>query len=365
MKQTNFLKDKFPQVYAKLHATKNKDIDIEKLTYGSNKIVWWFCNDCPKGHHEWQSTVQNMTKRLRKGCPFCHHIKVCECDSLSKNHPKLMEEWNYDRNIKIGLNPKAISAGSSKVAHWICSNNDSCNHHKWKSQIRNRGIQGSGCPYCSKLKTCRCNSLSTKYPHLLEEWDYQKNCKLNPDSIGPHSSKRVNWICKEINCRFKWSTPLSSRTGKRKGCPRCKTSKLEKECLRILNLIRDEYIIKFNIQQSYSDCFAPDTGSLLKYDFRIVGFKNDTLVELDGKQHFEDVYFDGKTSELVRNQFLDNVKLNYCFDKGKNLLRISISEIDNIEKHLREFFELAIKNEKEDPIIILRGVEYLKLFEID
>lgn len=52
---------------------------------------------------------------------------------------------------------------------------------------------------------------------------------------------------------------------------------------------------------------------------------------------FFDVYFDGKTSNLESIQRLDNIRNNYCYNKAKHLIRISYSEINNMEQHLDDY----------------------------
>lgn len=100
-----FLKDEFPDVYAELHPTKNAGFDIEKLTCGSHKRVWWLCqsrHSRPEGcrhEHEWETCVQDRC-RLRgpAGCPFCDGSRVCPCKSLAELQPTLLQYWDAAAN---------------------------------------------------------------------------------------------------------------------------------------------------------------------------------------------------------------------------------------------------------------------------
>ena len=48
-------------------------------------------------------------------------------------------------------------------------------------RIRNRTINHSGCPYCAGRKAIKgINDISTLYPDLVAEWDYEKNENLKP-----------------------------------------------------------------------------------------------------------------------------------------------------------------------------------------
>lgn len=67
--------------------------------------------------------------------------------------------------------------------------------------------------YMSQVKE---NSIAVVYPSLLEEWDYEKNGKLNPEYFSCKSSKRVYWKCKNGHS---WDAVISSRS--KNGCPYC------------------------------------------------------------------------------------------------------------------------------------------------
>lgn len=40
------------------------------------------------------------------------------------------------------------------------------------------------------------NSFAVKYPELVEEWDYDKNCGISPYGVTPGSGKRIWWKCR-------------------------------------------------------------------------------------------------------------------------------------------------------------------------
>ena len=60
------------------------------------------------------------------------------------------------------------------------------------------------------------NDLLGKAPHLLVEWDYEKNI-VDPLKVYAGSSKKYSWICKKGH---KWDAVVSSRVNGR-GCPYC------------------------------------------------------------------------------------------------------------------------------------------------
>lgn len=53
-----------PELVKEWNFEKNKHLKIEKITFGSDKKIWW---KCEKGH-EWKTQVKSRT--LKKcGCP--------------------------------------------------------------------------------------------------------------------------------------------------------------------------------------------------------------------------------------------------------------------------------------------------------
>lgn len=62
----NSLQAKYPDIAKEWHPTKNGDLIPSNITYGSEKKVWWQCEN----GHEWQATIYNRTGR-KSGCPHC------------------------------------------------------------------------------------------------------------------------------------------------------------------------------------------------------------------------------------------------------------------------------------------------------
>lgn len=65
-------------------------------------------------------------------------------------------------------------------------------------------------------KAGRKKPLSVTHPHLLEEWDFEKN-EIRPEDITHGSHKRVWWSCGRCH---KWRTRVSHRVNG-SGCPIC------------------------------------------------------------------------------------------------------------------------------------------------
>lgn len=138
----NDLSTTHPDIAKQWHPTKNNNLTPEMVSFGSQRKVWWVCEN----GHEWEATVGKRT--YGGGCPYCprdHIYKVIEGENdLKTTHPLLCEEW--DKQLNGDLQPEQFSKGSHRIVYWRCK---ICNH-VWTSSIKDRA-QGHGCPECVKV----------------------------------------------------------------------------------------------------------------------------------------------------------------------------------------------------------------------
>ena len=120
------VKDEFPDVWRQIHPSRNEGVDVSRLTCGSSKRLIWLCQEnkerrperC-KCEHAWEALVKSRcakVKRHQTGCPFCSGRAVCECLSIGKLRPELMQYWCSSLNAE--LDPKAIGLESHKRVWW-------------------------------------------------------------------------------------------------------------------------------------------------------------------------------------------------------------------------------------------------------
>jgi hypothetical protein len=119
-----------------------------EFSIGSQKKVWWIC---PKGLHHYQARIVNRTKN-NSGCPYCTGKMVADDASLATVKPKLVEEWNFEKNRN--EKPTDFLPYSHRKVWWVCKK---CSW-SWRAEIASRS-NGSGCPNCKKR---RSDSRSTK-----------------------------------------------------------------------------------------------------------------------------------------------------------------------------------------------------------
>lgn len=88
-----FLNETHPLLCKERNYEKNGDLFPCNVTYGSHKKVYWKC----KRGHEWKATIKNRTVN-NTSCPYCSGNKVSELNSLEKNLPNLLIDWDYEKN---------------------------------------------------------------------------------------------------------------------------------------------------------------------------------------------------------------------------------------------------------------------------
>ena len=362
----------------------------QDYTSGSGVKVWW---KCEKGH-EWQATIFSRNKGHR--CPYCSNRLVKQgFNDLVTTHPKLVKEWNYDKNID---SPQDYTSGSHQKVWWKCNKG-----HEWQTSIVSRASNASMCPYCGNNKVLQgyndlsitnpelltewnyvkngivtpqivskgsekkvwwvcekgheyqadighrvrvqgcpyCtgqrilqgfNDLITTKPELIKEWNYAKNGNLLPNMVMPSSHTKVWWICKNGH---EWLSALNNRT-KGRSCPYCNGSKSERLSYQILKELNISFVAEKKFTQDKYISFYP-------YDIWIASKK--LIIELDGIQHFQEVDYFEESKPFQERRKTDNLKNNYCLDKKIPILRIPYTynpdtKKDKIQQLVKDFVEI-------------------------
>jgi len=131
--------------------------------------------------------------------------------SLANVHNHLINEWNYEKNAP--LKPENFTPSARAYVWWRCPKG-----HEYQSMIFNRIRQEVGCPYCTGKKISPDNCLQSSFPHLVKEWNYEKNLPLTPSDVYHGSHLKVWWKCEHGH---EWQTKVTHRTRRSSGCPYC------------------------------------------------------------------------------------------------------------------------------------------------
>ena len=127
-----------PELAKEWHPEKNKKLNIDDFTSGSDKKVWWVCEK----YHEWKARISSRAGGSR--CPYCSgRLPIVGETDLATVNPELAAEWHPTKNGE--LTPQDVRPRSGKKVWWQCSEG-----HEWHATIHNRSA-GRGCPICAKI----------------------------------------------------------------------------------------------------------------------------------------------------------------------------------------------------------------------
>ena len=134
------LADRYPDIAAQWHPTKNGAVQPSEVTCSTRKMFWWKCVE----GHEWDAPVVERTRS--KGCPICSGKRIVPgINDLATKMPALAKQWHPTKNGE--LKPSDVTVGSGKKVWWQC---EMCGN-EWAAVIGNRS-KGSGCPRCAHKK---------------------------------------------------------------------------------------------------------------------------------------------------------------------------------------------------------------------
>ncbi len=144
--EENKLINRYPNI-AKEFDTEKNEIDINTISYGSGKKVWW---KCPKCGMSWQATVYNRTLN-KQGCPYCTHKnpRASIKNSVATKLPHLLKFWDFERNGEV--TPYNTCYQSHKKVWWICDKNK---EHRYLASVQLRAMNEKygQCTICKKEK---------------------------------------------------------------------------------------------------------------------------------------------------------------------------------------------------------------------
>ncbi len=205
------------------HAKLNMHLGSILIRPGSNRKVWWSCDQCPDGlPHIWEATVKHRTQG--PGCLFCSGTAICQHNTLARKAPEVALLWDAKKNHP--LSPDQVTVNSHIRAHWKCS---AC-LYEWQTAVMAKVRDNTGCPNCAKANggTRQKHPTFAEAKHsLLQQWDHERNRRSGnfPDNKTLQSNKLIWWQCHECpkGKLHSWQArPCNWTSLKRpRGCPCC------------------------------------------------------------------------------------------------------------------------------------------------
>jgi hypothetical protein len=312
----NNISQTHPHVAAEWHPTKNGDLKLDGITRGMHVKAWWRCGVCQE---DWQAPVYSRVAGC--GCPYCSCKKVSPKNCLAVKFPHIAAEWHPTLNGD--LTPNNVTGGTKMVAWWRCPKG-----HNYQSTLNNRSSGGKGCPVCKGKKVSEDSNLAAQFPHIAAEWHPTLNGDVEASDVRPGTARVYWWSCSKGHA---WRTSPNCRTNGRTGCPVCKESKGEKAVNEALTE-RGIYTRRQFKMPKCRNVFP------LPFDFAIVPHgKRAALIEFQGELHYRPIEYFGGEEGFAERQMRDQLKRDFCEEKGIPLLEISYEDVEKIPDLIDEF----------------------------
>ena len=278
----------------------------EEVALNSHKKFWFDCNKC---EHQFESNLLNINQSNSWG-PYCSNKMLCNnknCKSCFEksfaSHEK-SKYWSNDNE----LNPRQVFKGSDKKTFMF----DCECGHKINMMLKQISSQGHWCSYCSHQKLCEntnCEMCFNNSFASIERSSKLNNKLINPRKLFKSTNKKFKFDCETCNKAFE--TQLSDIT-KGVWCPYCVN---KTELILFTTLVICYSTLKRQFKVGW--CKNSKSNRFLPFDFVIEERK--IIIELDGKQHFEQI---GKWLSPEENMKNDLYKMKCANDNGFSVIRI-------------------------------------------
>ena len=212
----------FESIFAMLRSEQPPNIDISKLTIGSDAYANFKCPDAICDHHVWTATVSSVVRSFRAGstgCGYCRGLDICPCNSIPTKFPKMAEEFKAAvlAGKNEGIDIDKLAPGSDIKVWWKCLEAE-CDHHIWYAPPSERtGPNKRGnCIFCVSSVICPCDSFGTYFPLMLQQFLLAqaegKNPGIDPFTVSFKSGAKFWWKC-VIGCEHHlWEARVRDRT---------------------------------------------------------------------------------------------------------------------------------------------------------
>lgn len=139
----------------------------------------------------------------------------------------LLEEWDYQSNN--GKTPDDYTFGSNKSVFWICKQCGSSYPARISTRVHDRTRV---CNECAKKQSWKTrhkkmiveHNIAMDFPQIAEEWDYELNNGITPETVTKGTHGEYYWKCPKGHPSYK--ARVAYRIYKGDGCPVCSGRKL-------------------------------------------------------------------------------------------------------------------------------------------
>lgn len=282
-------------------------IGVHNPCINNHGEVLWDCI-CPTCGKITTKTYYNLHKLNLKGCKGCKG-KNAAVDISGQRFGKLTAV-------------KYVGSNKGWGAIWECVCDCGNTVNVKKGSLMTGGTKSCGCLNREQLLTPKYDLAGNQFGFLK----VIKQMKCSSKNNG------TNWLCLCENCGAEVIVSQHSLTQGQMSCG-CVKSKSE---VAITQFLKNNNI-NFSKQYQFDD-LKSTKGYPLRFDFAIMNDDSSLkmLIEYQGQQHFEATSHWGGEEGYERRKEYDELKREYCRNKGLNLIEITC--FDNLEQRLKEIF---------------------------
>ena len=316
--------------------SKRNEKKPSEVALNSHKKFWFDC-DCG---HEFESSLLHINQS-NIWCPYCCNAPKKLCDN---NDCKQCFEKSFASNEKSiywsnenEITPRQVFKSSDRKKFIF---NCECGH-KLNMILKNITSKNHWCSYCSHQKLCEMEDCAMCFDNSfvsIERSIHLHDKSINPRTIFKSTNRKYKYDCNVCNKVFE--AQLSAVT-KGVWCSFCvnKTEKI------LFDNLKPKYPF-LNQQFRVLWCKNLITNRFLPFDFVLEERK--IIIELDGKQHFEQIGNWMSPEETRKN---DLYKMKCANENGFSVIRILQKDVyKNKYDWLDELVDTIEKIEEENKV---------------
>lgn len=291
---------------AKFWSSKNDKKPFEVYKCSSKKIYF----DCDVCEHEFMCSLRTVTLQ-NVWCGFCSGRHLCKdifCETCFDKSFATHEKADF-WSKKNELEPFEVFKNSNNI-HWFDC--DTCGHC-FDAPLSKISI-GQWCPFCGSIRLCNDDNCVACYNKSFASCDkskyWSKKNKVTQRQIFLRTAKKYLFDCDD--CKLTFESAPDSIVGQNHWCPFC-VNKTEKKLFCKLKEKYDSIIYNYKPEWSRNK----STKCIMPFDFVLKEYK--IIIELDGRQHFEQV---SNWNSFEQNHEKDVLKMKLANNNEISMIRI-------------------------------------------
>ncbi len=318
-----------------------------EIMKSSDKKAWFNCSKC---NHEFETILFSLNRGMT--CPYCSNQRLCTADNCeicvakSCASHEMAKRWSDKNSLKAG----EVFLQSNKKVKFNCPDCE----HEYETTPNHYYNRGKSCSFCDNKQLCSNDGCQVCFNKSFASHE-RANCWSSKNTISARSlfkgsNTKCKFNCDKCKCEFE-SALYNVLTGY--WCPFCK-NKTEGKLLEFLT----SHYSNCKAQLRFNWCRFSKTNNIMPFDF-LIGGDHKLLIELDGRQHFQQISNWDSPEEV---QLKDVEKIHKAIAEGYSIIHIYQDEVWN-DKYdwkalLKKHIDLMILEEKPKVLFISKEDVY-------